>query len=798
MKKFSFLLLMQLIVLLATGQVKLSGVVTGNGEPLAGASVVLENSYYGISTSSEGTFEFKNLKEGDYTLKVSFIGFLTKEVVVSLNADKQVAIHLSPDVVLTDEILISATRANSKTPVAYTNITGDEIASRNMGQDIPYLLQLTPSFVATSDAGAGVGYTNFRIRGTDLNRINVTVNGIPANDAESHGTWFVDLPDLASSIENVQVQRGVGTSTNGAAAFGATINMQTNALRKDAYGEYKTAAGTFNTFKNTVSAGSGLINGKFAVDARLSKVTSDGYIDRASSDLKSFFVSGGYYSENTIIKVNIFSGFEETYQAWNGISSEMLKTNRTYNSCGEYTDENGVTRYYDNQVDHYQQDHSQLHFSHKLNSMWNINASAFYTYGRGYYENYKQNKKLADYQLPDIGFGGDTIRRTDLVNRKWLDNRFYGITYSVNYTGSKSNLVLGGGFSVYDGDHFGNVIWAKYYGSSNPNHEWYRNNGKKKDYNFFAKYNYSVGEDLNLFADLQFRRIEYSIVGIDDDLRDLGQSHDFNFFNPKFGVSYQPSNNQKLYLSFAIANREPNRTAFVDKAPGGKTPGAETLQDLEAGYNFSSSRFSFAANYYFMNYNDQLVLTGEINDVGAPIMVNVDKSFRTGIELQAGVQIVKSLQWNGNATFSSNKIKNFTEYVDNWDTWGQEQYDLGTTDIAFSPNIVANSQLVFSPVKNLNLSFISSFVGKQYIDNTSNDDRILNSYFVNHLKADYNFKTNLFEEITLHLMVNNLFNEVYESNAWVYSYIYEGNRSKMDGYYPQAGTHFMFGVDFKF
>ena len=798
MKKFSFLLLMQLIVLLATGQVKLSGVVTGNGEPLAGASVVLENSYYGISTSSEGTFEFKNLKKGDYTLKVSFIGFLTKEVVVSLNANKKITIHLFPDVVLTDEVLISATRANSKTPVAYTNVTGEEIASRNMGQDIPYLLQLTPSFVATSDAGAGVGYTNFRIRGTDLNRINVTVNGIPANDAESHGTWFVDLPDLASSIENVQVQRGVGTSTNGAAAFGATINMQTNALRKNAYGEYKTAAGTFNTFKNTVSAGSGLINGKFAVDARLSKVTSDGYIDRASSDLKSFFVSGGYYSENTIIKVNIFSGFEETYQAWNGISSEMLKTNRTYNSCGEYTDENGVTRYYDNQVDHYQQDHYQLHFSHKLNSMWNINASAFYTYGRGYYENYKQNKRLSDYRLPDIGFANDTIRRTDLVNRKWLDNRFYGVTYSVNYTGSKSNLILGGGYSMYDGDHFGNVIWAKYYGSSNPNHEWYRNNGKKKDYNFYAKYNYRVGENLNLFADLQFRKIEYSIKGIDDDLRDLGQSHDFNFFNPKVGVSYQPSNNQKLYVSFAIANREPNRTAFVDKAPGGKIPGAETLQDLEAGYNFSSSRFSFAANYYFMNYNDQLVLTGEINDVGAPIMVNVDKSFRTGIELQAGVQIVKSLQWNGNATFSSNKIKNFTEYVDNWDTWGQEQYDLGTTDIAFSPNVVANSQLVFSPVKNLNLSFVSSFVGEQYIDNTSNDDRILNSYFVNHLKADYNFKTNLFEEITLHVMVNNLFNEVYESNAWVYSYIYEGNRSKMDGYYPQAGTHFMFGVDFKF
>ncbi len=788
---------MQLSVLLATGQVKLSGVVTGNGEPLAGASVVLEKSLYGISAGSDGNFEFKNLKTGDYNVKVSFIGFVPKTVAVRLTGDRKISVELEQDVVLTEEILISATRANSKTPMAYNNVSGDDIARRNMGQDIPYLLQLTPSFVATSDAGAGVGYTSFRIRGTDMNRINVTVNGIPANDAESHGTWFVDLPDLASSIENVQVQRGVGTSTNGAAAFGATINMQTNTLRKDAYGEYKTAFGTFNTFKNTVSAGTGLLNGKFAIDARLSKVSSDGYIDRAASDLKSYFISGGYYSENTIIKVNMFSGFEETYQAWNGISSEMLETNRTYNSAGEYTDENGVTQFYDNQVDHYHQDNYQLHFSHKLNALWNINASAHYTYGRGYYENYKENKKLADYQLPDIIAGGDTIRRTDLVNRKWLDNQFYGIVYSVNYSNNRSDFVFGGGYSMYDGDHFGNVIWAKYYGSSNPNNEWYRNNGKKKDYNFYAKYNYLVGEKLNLFADLQYRGIDYKIVGIDDDLRDLGQSHDYNFFNPKLGVSYQLASNQKLYASFAIANREPNRTAIVD-APNGNAPEHETLQDLEAGYNFSSARFSFAANYYFMNYKDQLVLTGEINDVGAPIMVNVDKSFRTGIELQAGVQIVKSLQWNANATFSSNKIKAFTEHVDNWDTWGQEEYNLGTTDIAFSPNFVANSQLVFTPLKNFDIRFISSFVGKQFIDNTSNDDRILDSYFVNHIKADYNFKTKLFDEITLHVMVNNIFNEVYESNAWVYSYIYNGQRSKMDGLYPQAGAHFMFGVDFRF
>ena len=682
--------------------------------------------------------------------------------------------------------------------MAYNNISGDEITSRNMGQDIPYLLQLSPSFVTTSDAGAGVGYTNFRIRGTDLNRINLTVNGVPLNDSESHGTWFVNMPDMASSLDNVQIQRGVGTSTNGAAAFGATINMQTNNLKKDAYGEYKTAFGSFNTYKNTVAAGTGLLNGKWTVDARLSKITSDGYIDRANSDLKSFFVSAGYYSENTVIKANIFSGLEETYQSWNGLPSEMLKTDRTYNSSGEYTDKNGTIQYYANQVDHYQQDHYQLHFSHKINQAWNVNASAHYTYGRGYYESYKDDEDLEDYQMQPITFGDELIESTNLVRRKWLDNDFYGLTYSLNYNENKSDFTFGGGYSVYDGDHFGKVIWAQHYGSANPNHEWYRGSGLKKDFNVFAKYNYQVAEKLNLFADLQYRKIDYKIEGIDDDLRDLTQEHKFDFFNPKLGVFYQLANNQELYLSFAVANREPNRSNYTDADPEGKQPTYETLHDWELGYNYKSTNFSFSANYYYMSYKDQLVLTGEINDVGAPIMVNVDKSFRTGLELQAGVKIAKNFQWNTNATFSINKIKNFTEYVDNWDTWGQEAYELETTDLAFSPNVVANSQFVYSPGENFSLAFISNYVGQQFIDNTSNDERTLDAYFVNNLKADYSFTTSLFEEITLHFMVNNLFNHTYESNAWVYSYTYGGTRYKMDGYYPQAGSHFMFGVDFKF
>uniref|UniRef100_UPI0032180387 TonB-dependent receptor n=1 Tax=uncultured Draconibacterium sp. TaxID=1573823 RepID=UPI0032180387 len=798
MKRLNVLLLLQLLAVVAFGQITLSGVVKGEGEPLAGASVVINNSYYGVSTMSDGSFLFNNLKAGKYEVKVSFIGFDTKEFEVNLNSNKRIEVNLQSNVIMTDEVLISATRAKERTPVAYTNVSGDEIARRNMGQDIPFLLNLTPSFVTTSDAGAGVGYTNFRIRGTDLNRINVSVNGIPLNDAESHGTWFVDQPDMASSLENVQIQRGVGTSTNGAAAFGASINLQTNSLNKDAYSEYKTAAGTFNTFKNTLSAGTGLINGKFTVDARLSKVTSDGYVDRASSDLKSFFVSGGYYAGNTVIKLNVFSGFEETYQAWNGISSETLKTNRTYNPSGEYTDENGNTKYYENEVDHYQQDHYQLHFSHKLNQAWDVNASLHYTHGYGYYESYKDDEDLEDYKLAPIYVGNDTIESTNLVNRKWLDNDFYGLTYSLNYKNNMSDFTFGGGYSVYDGDHFGNVIWAQYYGSANPNHEWYRNNGLKKDLNVFAKYNWQVAERLNLFADLQYRRIDYEVDGMDDDLRDITQKHDFNFFNPKFGIFYQPTGNQKLYLSYAVANREPNRSAFVDYPAGYKAPVHETLRDLEFGYNYASSNFSFAANYYYMNYKDQLVLTGQINDVGSPIMVNVDKSFRTGIELQAGVQLTHKLQWNGNATFSVNKIKDFTEYVDNWDTWGQEVYELGNTDLAFSPNVVAKSQFLLTPVKNMSLSFVSSYVGEQYIDNTSNSDRVIDAYFVNDFKADYTFTTSLFEEITLHMMVNNLFDHEYETNAWVYSYFYEGKRLKMDGYYPQAGTHFMFGIDFKF
>ncbi len=813
MKKLTLVLLLQFAVVFAFAQFSLKGTVKNEaGERLPGTSVVIAGTFQGASSDLNGNFEFKNLKGGTYSLQFSFIGYESQIVKVELSGNKVLDVVMKPNPVMTEEVLISATRANNKMPVAFTTVGKKQIQDNNMGQDIPYLLSQTPSFVVTSDAGAGVGYTNFRIRGTDLNRINVTINGIPMNDAESHGTWWVDIPDLAASTDNIQVQRGVGTSTNGAAAFGASINLQTMTLNKDAHAEYTSAAGSFNTFKNTVSAGSGLINGKYTFDARLSRVKSDGFIDRASSDLKSFFVSGGYFTENTILKTNIFSGFEETYQAWWGVPSVRLNNDfagmQRYADHGLYTQQqvdemvnsnNRTYNYYTypNQVDHYQQDHYQLLYSHRFDPTLHLNAALFYTRGKGYYEEYKEGESYNDYLMTAPVINGTTLESTDLVRRKWLDNDFYGGTFSLNSKTEAREFTFGGGYNVYDGDHYGNVIWARFYGDSGINHEWYRGNGLKKDFNLFARYNYEVVTNLNLFVDFQYRSINYSISGIDDDLRDLTQEHQFEFFNPKVGLFYHPNDREEIFFNFARASREPNRNNYVD-ADANHQPVEEVLNDFEFGYNYKNKRIATGANLYYMLYQNQLVLTGQINDVGSPIMENFDDSYRAGIELTLAAKLTSTLRWDINATFSRNKIKNFTEYVDDWDNGGQQQFDLGTTDLSFSPNVIANSQLVLTAMPGLNLSLQSNYVGKQYIDNTSNEDRKLDAYVVNNLKLDYILKQKLFKEVKLHAQVNNLLNAEYESNAWVYSYILNGKRFKMDGYFPQAGTNVMFGIDFSF
>ena len=653
MKTLSLALFLFLQTVIAFAQFSLTGTVRDeNGALLPNANVVLGNTFMMANTGSDGKFQFNNLKKDTYSLQVTYLGYENQQKQVDLTSSKNLDITLKHAHILVEEVLVSASRAGENSPIAHTTLNKEAIRNENLGQDIPYLLSSTPSFVATSDAGTGIGYTNFRIRGTDLNRINVTMNGIPVSDAESHSTYFVDIPDIASSVENIQIQRGVGNSTNGAGAFGASIDLQTSKLDSQAMARYSSSVGSFNTFRNNLSVGSGMLGGKFAVNASLSKITSDGFIDRGASDLKSFFVSAGYFTEKTILRATIFSGFEQTYQAWNGVPSVRLNNDLAgmmqYEENGLYTPEqtqnmiNSNSRTYNlytykNQVDHYQQDYYQLHFSHKFNPYLNLNIAGYYTYGRGYYEEYETGQSYQDYNITPPVINGTTISTTDLIRRKWLDNNFYGTIFSLTYRKNKSNLSIGGGGNIYDGNHFGRVIWAQA-GNVNSDYEYYRGTGFKKDYNLYTRYNYQLTEKLNASVDLQYRHINFEIDGIDDKLRDVTQSHQFDFFNPKFGLFYKLNPSQDLYLNFGRANREPNRDNFVDADPSGKKPTFETLNDFELGYSFKSPNLMFGSNLYYMRYKNQLILTGQINDVGSPIMTNVDNSYRAGVELMAGVK----------------------------------------------------------------------------------------------------------------------------------------------------------------
>ncbi len=815
MRHFSLLLLSLGLAISGFAQIVLSGAVkTPQGNPLTGATVVLKPTNQAMLADANGQFKFQNLKAGDYTLELSFVGYETVCKELSLNKDKHLDVVLLTSTILTDEVLVSATRAGNRAPVAKSEIYKNYIQNQNMGQDIPYLLTMTPSYIATSDGGAGVGYTYFRIRGADMNRINVTIDGVPMNDPESHSVFFVDVPDLAGSLENIQVQRGVGTSTNGAGAFGASINMQTAHQSSVPYAAYRGSAGSFGTYKNSVSAGTGML-GKFAFDMRLSQVKSDGFIDRASSNLKSYYFSGGYFSEKTMIKLKVFSGLEETYQAWNGVPSVKLNNDeegmlryKEHWLWGSSERENEI-RYndlinadartynmytYDNEVDNYTQSYYQLHWVQEINSAWNFNTALFLTRGLGYYENYKYDKKYTNYLM--IAPEGQT--RTDLVQRKWLNNYYYGATYAFNYAQNAHQLTIGGALTQYDGNHFGKVIWAQNMSDSTKDHEWYRGKGIKNDFNVFTKYQVNFTEALSLYTDLQYRYIGYDISGTDDDLRDITQSHTFNFFNPKVGLYYQPSTQHAAYISYAQAHREPNRDNFIDVDENNTAPVAETLNNLEAGYTFSGKKASVGANLYGMFYQDQLVLTGEVNDVGSNMMINVDDSYRAGIEFTGSVFIFPKLRLDATYTFSQNKINDFTEYVDNWDTGVQEQHKQSKTDLAFSPNHIMNGVLNFAPNTQWNLALSNYYVGKQFIDNSASRNRMLDAWFVSNLKIDYRLPVKFCKEMKFHLLVNNLFNTEYESNAWVYSYYTGGERYKMDGYFPQAGTNFYFGIDIMF
>lgn len=676
-----------------------------------------------------------------------------------------------------DDVLVSAVRVTSKTPVSFSNMDKKEIKYRNLGQDIPVLMNYLPSVVTTSDAGNGVGYTGIRVRGSDATRVNVTINGIPYNDAESQGTFWVNMPDFASSVESLQLQRGVGTSTNGAGAFGASLNLLTDSYANKATGEISSSAGSFNTFKNTVKFSTGLLNDHFEIAGRLSTIKSHGFIDRASSDLKSYFLQGTYVGKTTLIKALVFGGTEKTYQSWNGIDGETLNTNRTFNSAGMYTDEAGNVRFYDNETDNYNQDHYQLHWSESISDKWSTNLAFHYTKGKGYYENYKEDEPVEGYgpiqptKTVDDG-NGNLIPVTDLIRQKWLDNDFYGTTFSAKYVTEKLNVILGGGWNKYEGDHFGKVIWAQYSDQSTLGDHYYDDYSSKTDGNIFAKANYQFTEKLSFYGDLQYRRVRYKANSAETGLVD----DTFNFFNPKAGLNYAFNEKNTLYFSYARANREPNRT---DYEGGNVKP--EKLNDFELGWRFNSEKFQLNSNLYYMGYKDQLILTGRLDDVGNPIRANTEKSYRLGFEFDATIALSEKFTLRPNFTISSNK--NVDLAVDG------EYY--GTTKIAYSPEVIAGNVIVYKPIERLYLSLLQKYVGEQYMNNIELPAAKLADYFVNDFNASYEIKPKtIFQSITITALVNNIFDKKYVSNGYMWDvYPY---------YYPQAGTNFLVGLNLKF
>lgn len=785
-------------------------VLDEKGYPLTGATVAVIHTSLAATTDKSGNFLFDKLTEKSYTISVSFIGYAQKSVQAFVGKD--LIINMEPKSVSINEVTVTSLRATDRSPVAYTNIDKETLSKSNLGQDIPYLLSSTPSLVVSSDAGAGVGYTNFRIRGTDASRINITINGIPYNDADEQGAYWVDVPDLTSSIENIQVQRGVGTTTNGAAAFGANINIQTNNYAPKASGEISASYGSFNTQKTTVKASSGLFMKHWAVDARLSKISSDGYIDRGTVDMKSYLVQAGYYTEKTTLKFLTFGGTEKTYHAWNGVPKDSLATHRTYNSCGFMgVDANGQSLYYKDQTDNYTQTNYQFIGVHSFTPAFSINGGLHYTRGDGYYEEYKLDQSLSKYSIAPFTQGTTTVSKSDLVRQKKMGNDFAGGIFSLNY--SKENLTaqFGGAANCYWGEHWGDVTWTKDYPSNIFPKEYYRNHVKKWDANLYLKVNYELLKHLYLNTEMQYRRVDYSVDGKNDkwdfnvgQMQQLNIAKKFDFFNPKAGLLYRIDNSNECYVSYAIANREPTRTNYTD-AKVGNLPTNETLYDTELGYKFHNNVISLGANAFYMNYHNQLILNGKLNDIGEPLSENVLSSFRAGIEVVGSAKFSENVRWDGSVTLSQNRINNFDEYVDvydeNWEWVGQQKNHIGYTPIAYSPSITWNNSFTVTYGR-FEAKWLEQYVGKQYVDNTGSNERALDAYFVANLRFSYSLPVKHLRGIDFSLLINNLNNAKYISNAWTYSY-YQGDNSGKQrysdfGFYPQAGTNFLAGITVKF
>ncbi len=794
MKKLFTTLILGLIVLGVYAQeYTVSGYVYDDmNQPIPGTNVVVKGTTIGTQTDFEGNYQLK-LPKGDYILVFSVIGPYTERE-ISLDRNLSLDVQFVEARASLDEVLVKAVRVDADSPITHSNVDKEELAERNLGQDIPFLLNYLPSVVTTSDAGAGIGYTGIRVRGSDATRVNVTINGIPYNDAESQGTFWVNLPDFASSVENLQLQRGVGTSVNGSGAFGASLNILTDAVSERAYGTIDNSFGSFGTRKHTVKFSTGLMGGNFEISGRLSNIVSDGYIDRASSDLKGYFLQGAYLDDNTLVKAIVFGGREITYQSWFGIDAETLATNPTFNPAGQFTDENGNIRFYDNQVDNYSQDHYQLFWNQRYNNNWSTNVSLNYTYGRGFFEEYQEDEPFDFYDLTPIEIGGEVINTTDLIRRRWLDNDFYAINANVNYKDTQWDITSGAFYSLYDGDHFGEVIWARFASDSEIRDRYYFGNGDKREFTVFSKATYRIDDQWSAFADLQGRFVTYETTGLSSDRIPFEVDENFDFFNPKLGISYDLNDKNQFYASFGVANREPRRSDFE---VGVNTP--ETLNDYELGWRYTSEKSSVNTNFFYMDYRNQLVLTGELDDVGAPRRATSGKSFRLGVEVDANIAITKNLSVLPNIALSSNKNVDFVTSRDG------QLVNLGNTNISFSPNVIAGNQFRFAPVDNLQLVLLSKFVGEQYMGNIDSEVSKLDSYFINDFNVVYRIENVLFtRSIVLTALVNNLFNVDYVSNGYFFTFDDDftnpGTITTVEGagFYPQAGTNFLIGATINF
>lgn len=802
----------------AQRHITVSVIDASNDRPLPGASIQLEGTIYQGKADAAGTAVIRHVKAGTYSIMVSHLGYQTEKRQLLLTADEHVSISLQRTTLLTDEVIVQATRATENTATTYKNISKADIAKNNVGQDIPFLLDQTPGVVISSDAGAGIGYTGMRIRGSDAQRTNVTVNGIPLNDAESLGSFFINLPDFASSVDNIQIQRGVGTSTNGAGAFGASLNIQTNTLNQDAYAEIDQSIGSYRSLKNTIRLGTGLIDGNFSFDGRLSRISSDGYIDRGKSDLQSFFFSGAWHGANSLLRANVFGGKEKTYQAWYGTPESRLTGDVA--AMEAYAIDDGLTpeetenllnsdrRYnkylYENETDNYQQTHYQLLFSSALSEKLTLNTALHYTRGKGYYEQFRNQDEYTDYGLSPITVNGDPIGEADLVRQRWLDNHFYGGTYSLVYKDRAGfELTWGGAYNRYKGGHYGDIVWSQYPlftsgayptdsdGGFSTAYRYYDGDATKTDFNTYLKASYRLDE-LSLFADIQYRSIDYAITGIDHDLRDITQDASFDFFNPKIGFTYQLSAASNVYASYALANKEPVRSDFTDW-PVEQTPKAEQLHDIEAGYRVRYQRLNIGLNGYAMLYKNQLVLTGQLNDVGSTLRQNVDDSYRIGLEFDGRWAPNPWFAWAATLAYSQNKIKNFTEVV------GDVENFHAITDISFSPDWVASSELSVKPWQSLEVALLSKYVSQQFLDNTGNVDRSIDGFFVNHVRVAYYTSFWKLKNFGLTLLVNNVFNEKYSSNGYTWGYyLSDVDRVDYNFYYPQATANFLLGLNLKF